>query len=99
MSEEFIPRSTYINVFIALVVLAAATALVSHLNLGFFNGAISLVTAFCKAALVALFFMHVRQSRHLVWLFVFGSLVWLSILLLTLADYLTRSWTVPPRGL
>ena len=43
--------------------------------------------------LVALFFMHVRHSTKLTRLVVAGGLLWLAILLvLTLADVMTRGW-------
>ncbi len=100
MSEQVVSRRTYVHVFIALVILAAATALISRLDLGPFNVTLALAIALAKAALVAIFFMHIRESRRLIALVVFVALVWLSILLiLTSADYATRSWTLPPHGL
>jgi cytochrome c oxidase subunit 4 len=46
-----------------------------------------------KAALVILFFMHVKYSTRLTWAVVIGSVFWFAILLvLTLSDYLTRPW-------
>jgi cytochrome c oxidase subunit 4 len=100
MSEQIVSKRTYIHVFIALMILAAATALFSKLDLGPFNVAVALAIALVKAGLVALFFMHMRESRHLIWLVVFVAVVWLSILLiLTSADYATRSWTSSTHGL
>lgn len=100
MSEQITAKRTYFHVFLALVILAGATALFSKLDLGPFNVTVAMAIALAKAALVAAFFMHVRESRHLIWLVVFVALVWLSILLiLTSADYVTRSWGTPPHGL
>ncbi len=100
MSEEIVPRKTYVYVFLALAILTATTAGVSHLDLGWGNAPVALLIAFCKAALVALFFMHVRQSRHVIWLVIFSSLFCLAILIvLSMADYGTRTWTAMPRGL
>jgi caa(3)-type oxidase subunit IV len=46
-----------------------------------------------KAAVVVLFFMHVKYRTHLTWVVVVGSVFWLGILLALLSsDYLTRSW-------
>ena len=57
------------------------------------NSAATLMLAAFKAALVALFFMHVRDSPRLTSAVVIGSLFWLFILLaLTMSDYLTRGW-------
>ena len=100
MNEPITARRTYIHVFLALVILAGATALFSKLDLGPFNVTVALAIALVKAGLVAAFFMHVRESRHLIWLVVFVAVVWLSILLiLTSADYVTRNWAIPPHGL
>ena len=47
--------------------------------------------------LVALFFMHIRHSTKLTKLVVVGGLLWLAILLLmTLTDFVTRSWIGVP---
>jgi hypothetical protein len=47
--------------------------------------------------LVILFFMHVRYSSRLTWLFVLAGFIWLAIMVdLTLSDYLTRpDWEKP----
>jgi cytochrome c oxidase subunit IV len=94
MSEQIVARRTYVWVFVALAILTGLTAGVAHLDLGPFNVAAALIIALVKAGLVALFFMHLKQSRHLVLLIALLSLVWLSVLLLlSFADYATRSWT------
>ena len=52
-----------------------------------------MLIAACKALLVILFFMHVRYSSRLTWVFVGAGFFWLMILLsLTLADVLSRRW-------
>ena len=57
------------------------------------NLAAALVIAVTKAVLVALVFMHVRQSGPVTRLFVGAGLIWLLILIgLTLTDYLSRAW-------
>ena len=58
-----------------------------------FNVLVGLTIAVCKAVLVALFFMHLLSSSRLTWIVLVGGLFWLGILMvLTLADYLTRHW-------
>ena len=60
---------------------------------GALNVIAALTIATFKAALVILFFMHVKYSKRLTWAVVIGSVFWLGILLvLTLSDYLTRRW-------
>jgi cytochrome c oxidase subunit 4 len=85
--------TTYTLVYIALLVLVAATIFGAQLPLGHWHIAVALTIAFAKTALVVLFFMHVRYSERLVWIVAAGGLVWLAILLSTYHDYLTRGWT------
>lgn len=83
----------YYQVFAALLALLVLTVAVSFVNLGAFNELIALVIAATKAVLVILFFMHVRTSSRVTWLFVAAGFVWLGILLvLAMADYVSRGW-------
>ena len=57
---------------------------------------IALAISITKGALIMLFFMEVRYSHPIVWLFASASFLWLMILLIfTLTDYATRPWTRP----
>jgi cytochrome c oxidase subunit 4 len=86
---------TYFVIYIALMVLLAATVAIAFIPLGPFNVAIMLLIAFTKAVLIALCFMHVRYSAPLVWAAAGGTLIWLAILFgITMSDYTTRGmWT------
>ena len=84
---------TYWRNGIALLVLLALTWMIAYLNLGFFNLWIALVISFAKAALIALFFMHIRGSSRLLHIVAITGLFWLFLmLLLTLGDYASRGW-------
>ncbi|MFN8489439.1 MAG: cytochrome C oxidase subunit IV family protein [Caldilineaceae bacterium] len=84
---------TYYLVYVALMVLLALTVGASFLNLGPLNEVVALVIAVAKAVLVILFFMHVRYSSRVTWLFVAAGFVWLLILVgWTFSDYLSRGW-------
>jgi cytochrome c oxidase subunit 4 len=87
----------YFAVFIALLALTALTTGVAFLDLGGVgNVAVALAIAVGKAALVALYFMHLRYSSRLTVLFAGAGLFWLGILVvLTLSDYLSRDWLSP----
>jgi len=99
MSEHIVPVRTYIFIFLALLALTLATTEVAFLDLGPFNVVAALVIALCKAALVVLFFMHVRWSRRIIWLNVLAGVMWMVILLaLTLSDFFSRDWIAQPRG-
>ena len=71
-----------------------ATAGAAFIDLGGnLNTVVAMLIAACKALLVILFFMHVRYSSRLTWVFVGAGFFWLMILLsLTLADVLSRRW-------
>ena len=90
-SEHIVPLKVYFTVASALFVLLALTVGVSLIDLGPFNIVAALVIAVAKMLLVVLFFMHVRWSSRLVWLFASGGILWLAILFaLTMSDFLTR---------
>jgi cytochrome c oxidase subunit 4 len=84
----------YIAIGLALLVLTVTTAAVAFVNLGPFNPVVALLIATIKATLVVLFFMHVKgASEKLTGVVVVSGFFFLSILLiLSLADYMTRSW-------
>jgi cytochrome c oxidase subunit 4 len=91
MSEHIVPKSTYYTIFSLLMVGTAITVGVAFLDLGAFNTVVALAIACTKAALVVLFFMHVKYSTRLTWAVVGGSIFFLFIMLaLTFNDYLTR---------
>ncbi len=85
----------YLAVFVALLLLLALTVAANYMSLGRFNIVIALMIAIAKMFLVMLFFMHVRYSGRLIWIYVGVGFFWLGILLaLTMSDFLTRGW--PP---
>jgi len=81
----------YLIVWLALLVLTAATVGISFFNLGLWNAAGALTIASLKATLVALYFMHLRHEVKLVLGFaVFPLFVLALILVGTLMDVLFR---------
>ena len=63
----------------------------AQINLGRFNAAVALTIALLKMLLVLLYFMHVRYSSRMTWLFAAAGFIWFLIMIdLTLSDYLTR---------
>jgi cytochrome c oxidase subunit 4 len=97
MAEHIVKPKTYTLVFLALMALTAITVGVSRLPIGGeWHMVIGLTIAVAKALLVILFFMHVIYSSRLTWLVALGGLLWLAILIvLTMNDYLARSWYPP----
>jgi cytochrome c oxidase subunit 4 len=87
---------TYLLIYGLLMALLVATVVAATFDLGQWNVVIALTIAVLKALLVILFFMHVRHSSRLTWIFVAAAFVWLGLLLgLTLTDYTTRDQPTP----
>ena len=93
-SDHIVSIKLYSAIFGALLVMTLATAGAAFIDLGGnLNSVVAMLIAACKALLVILFFMHVRYSSRLTWVFVGAGFFWLMILLsLTLADVLSRRW-------
>ena len=70
-------RNTYFLVFGALLVLTLVTAGVAFINLGPLNTPVALGIAMIKAALVMIYFMHLRHITFLVRVFAGAGLIWL----------------------
>ncbi|HMJ06913.1 MAG TPA: cytochrome C oxidase subunit IV family protein [Chthoniobacterales bacterium] len=78
---------------LALLALLALTIGVAYVDLGPLNTAVAMAISLAKGALIILFFMHVRYSRPILWLFVGAGFFWLGIMfVLALSDYMTRGW-------
>ena len=88
------PTWLYYLVFVALLVLLAATVAVSEVDLGKANFLVAASIASAKAMLILLFFMHVRDSPPLIWLVAGAGFFWLAILFgLSYSDYWYRGLT------
>ncbi len=91
--EHALSVRDYLLIFAVLTALLVATIGVSFLPLGRLSLPVALAIAGCKAVLIALYFMHLRSSNRLTWVFSGAALLWFGILMtLTLNDYLTRTW-------
>src|SRR6266498_5686630 len=90
MSEHLVSRKIYFAIFGSLMVLTGLTVWVATFNLGPWNAIVALSIAVLKATLVVLYFMHVRYSSKLTWVFLGAGVFWLIILFaFTLSDFLT----------
>ena len=91
--HHIVPLKIYYTIFGILLLCTYLTVQIAFFDLGRLNIVAALTIAVFKAALVVLFFMHVRGGQRLTWAVVLGSVFWLGILLaLTMGDYLTRGW-------
>jgi cytochrome c oxidase subunit 4 len=93
MSGHVAPKSLYYAVFSALIVGTGLTVAAAFVDMGAMNNVIMLTIACVKAALVVLFFMHVRWGTRLTWVVVASGFFWLLIMFgLTMTDYISRGW-------
>jgi cytochrome c oxidase subunit 4 len=99
MHRIFAP-ATLLKVFIALLALTALTVGLAYIPLGPLNDAVALVIAASKAVLVVLFFMNVKNSSRLTWVFAIAGFCWLALLMgLSATDFFTRDWIPRPSRL
>lgn len=73
-------EAIYYIVFVLLMVLLGATVAASWVHLGEWNFPLAVLIASVKAALILLFFMHVRDSQPLVWVIACAGFFFLAIL-------------------
>jgi cytochrome c oxidase subunit IV len=92
-------KSFYVLVFVALLSLTALTTAVAYVDLGYLNTVAALVIAVCKASLVVLFFMHLRDQVGMTRVVLLAALLWLAVLIgITASDIFTRGWSTFSSG-
>ena len=93
MNTNASPARVYILNGVALLGLLALTIAASFLNLGVLNSIVAASISVVSTALILLFYMHVRRSKPLLWVFVGAGFFWLGIMfVLAFSDFLTRGW-------
>lgn len=91
--EHVISARTNWVIYFLLMGLLVLTIAVAYVDLGPLGIPVALTIATVKAVLILLYFMHVRYSNKLVWIFSAATLYWLFILLaLSFNDFWTRGW-------
>jgi len=84
---------TYFFTGIALIAFLALTVAAAYIDLGPLNTAVAMAISLAKGALIVLFFMHIRYSKPILWVFVGAGFFWLGIMLvLAMSDYMSRGW-------
>jgi len=102
MTHPTVPLRLYVGIFAALILLTGLTVVIAFFDLGggrlhALNAIAAITIAVAKALLVVLYFMHVRYSSRLTWIVVGAGVFWFVIMIvLTLADYLSRGWFPTP---
>jgi len=86
-----VPIGTYIMVFLALMVGTGVTVAASYVDLGIWNTPVAMLIAVTKASLVVFFFMHLKYSPRLYWIWLGAAIFFVAHLVLgTGLDYLAR---------
>ena len=97
MSDKPLIPVTYLLVWLALVVLALATAFSAYIPMGPLNTVANVGIALAKMLLVMIFFMHLKARGGVMRLVAASGFFWLLLLIgIILSDYLTRPVIVPP---
>ena len=87
------PPGVYVVIFLTLLVFTALTVGASYIEMGVWNPVIAIAIGVVKATLVVLFFMGVKYSSKLTMLTVgAGIFTFLTLISMTLADYISRAW-------
>ncbi len=95
--HHIVPISVYVKVITALMVLlvitlGAAAVDFGKMGLPWLNIVIAMTIAIVKAVLIILYFMHVRYSSKLIWVFSGAAFFWVMLLfVMTLVDYFSRA--------
>jgi cytochrome c oxidase subunit 4 len=93
MSAHNISLRTNVGIFAALMVFLLVTIGAAYIDMGPYNTVVSLGIAVSKAILIMLYFMHLKFSSRLTWIFAGAGFFWLTILIaLSMSDFLTRGW-------
>lgn len=74
-----LPPRVLLGTFAALVALTVATVITSRMDLGALNVVVALAIASAKAALVAMFFMHLRYEHRFQAVVFVGALVFVAL--------------------
>ena len=83
--------AVYIKTYVFLIVMMALTIAASRVYLGPLNNVVAMSIALLKATAVVLWFMQVRYSTKLTWVWASIGFIWLFLLFGIMGDYFTRA--------
>lgn len=94
---HIVPLRVYLTVITALFLLTGLTVWAAFQDFGALNNPVALTIAVVKALLVLMFFMHLKYSARILWLYAGAGFVWFLIMIaLMLSDYRSRDWLPRP---
>jgi cytochrome c oxidase subunit 4 len=90
-AEPHVTTTSYLVVYAALIGLMLLTIFAALFDMGAANFIVAIGIAAVKMVLIIMYFMHVRYSDKLTWVFSSAAFLWLIILVVGfLNDYFTR---------
>ena len=78
---HILPKSVYLSVLIALLILTVITVGIAQFDFGNWNIIVAMIVASIKAGLVALFFMHLKYEDPFTWIYAFVPIFLLFLLI------------------
>ena len=98
MSEHTVtPVSTYVFVFLALLVGTGLTVFAARVDLGWANNIVAMTIAVIKATLVLYFFMELRHSTRMTAITAAAGFFWLVLMIgMIMMDFWSRHSIVLP---
>lgn len=92
-SHHIVTPAQYAMVYVTLLVFTALTVVFAFIDMSWANPVVALFIACLKASVVVLFFMHAKyQSRLIKMTIGSGLFLFMSLIIMTLTDYISRSW-------
>lgn len=91
--HHIVGPSTYLTIYVTLLILTAVTVGAAFVEMGFLNPIIAVAIAVVKATIVILWFMHMKYQTKLLKLTISaGVFTFLILIAMTLSDYMSRAW-------
>lgn len=92
-SHHIVTPFQYTLVFGTLLLFTLLTVIAAYIDMKWANPVIALGIACFKAVIVILFFMHAKyQSRLIKMTIGSGFFLFLSLIVMTMSDYISRAW-------
>jgi len=89
--DHIVSPKLYLGVLAILLVGTALTVAAARVDLGGLNIVVAMSIAVVKASFVVLYFMHLKYSHRLNWVFGAAAMLWLALLIgLTWTDVAAR---------
>ena len=93
VEDHIISPPMQVVIFAVLLAITLVITLTSFIPMGILNPIVTIGGAFVKAALVILFFMHVKSQSRLIKATVFSGFFILGVLVVMAgSDYISRAW-------